>query len=172
MSNPRRDTILAALDSYSKKQVKKDKATANKGKRNAPEKAVEKEVLKKANKLGLDLTVVDSARTFTDQGHTTTMTSEPVTDLMGDCQGGIAAYVELKSPQNRTNISYNQYRFLERKIKRGCFGACVHSAERLESIYLVWKDMDFSGRIKFLLGELPTNKKLRQRLKDDEGDLF
>lgn len=73
---------------------------------------------------------------------------------------GVAAFVELKAPGQRSRIRRHQRDFLLSKIDSEAFAVCVDSIESLERIFHKWRNLRQLGfqttAQDFLRGELPA----------------
>lgn len=129
-----------------------------------PEKQVEKEVLAWCKLNGFDMSVVESKAAFSPAAgkflKRSRMTSESMPDLVGN-YGSIAAFIELKAPGRRKNLSLEQWMFLKRKIEDGCF-ACVtdsvlHLSDLIKRVYRIDRPLEVMDK-EFLLKDLPYPK--------------
>ncbi len=129
-----------------------------------PEKQVEKEVLAWCRVNGFDMSVVDSKAAYSPRAgmylKRNRMTSEAMPDLVGN-YGSVAAFIELKAPGRRSNLSLEQWMFLKRKIEAGCF-ACVtdsvsHLSELMKRVYRIDRPLEVMDK-EALLRDLPYPK--------------
>ena len=162
-----------ALYNHAKKDLKKLERLNSKGNRaknKSPERDVEREILKLAPAIGLDLTKVDSKNTFNAGAGAFVgrSTSESVSDLMGNTNEGKAAYIEVKAPKQLRTLKPHQKEFLERKINAHCFAVCVDSFDLLNFLLRKYKFIENpQDKIRFLLNVLPTPYK-----SNDDNGLF
>lgn len=90
-----------------------------------------------------------------------------ISDLLGNTDLGIAAFVELKKSNFRHVCRLSQRQFLERKIQSNAFGIVTDSVTHLEETYHKWislRETSFNEAQSFLISELPkkviVNKKV------------
>ncbi len=77
-------------------------------------------------------------------------------DLAGVTPLGVGAYLELKAPGKRSNLSTDQYSFLSSVISLGAFGIVSDSLAYTLTVYHIWtKSKDPKG---YLMAQLPTQK--------------
>jgi hypothetical protein len=120
-----------------------------------PEKITEVEVLAMCNRLGFDVSVIESKATYSKNLERYTKSkSAPVgiSDIVGNDDRGMAVYVELKAKGKLSTLRPAQKIFLLRKIQSGCFAVVVDSADLLFDLYSQWR----KDPQKFL-SEYPSN---------------
>lgn len=155
-------SVRDALTRYLNRNAR-EKRQANK-KRNNPEKQVEKEILLWAEKMGFDLTVVDSGFVHWSQKK---VSETGFSDLVGNFDG-TAVFIELKAPYQKRTPSASQYFFLERKIKSGCFACVTDSSLHIDELWQRWLGIvDADARKKMLLKELKKPRNVDERSLDD-----
>lgn len=149
--------INNAILKYSRKNLREKKLV----KRQSPEKLVEQQIMEWCAHNDFDVTVVDSAR---HHGERQKVGENGFPDLVGNV-GPLSVWIELKSPDNKNNLSINQYNFLLRKISAGCFAVCVSSSDDLAYFWRSYRASEGDlEKLKFLKTVLPQNKKIKTEL--------
>ena len=106
-----------------------------------PEKIVEAEVLAMCKILELDVDVIDSKATYSEnlkQYRKSNSAPEGFPDLVGNDSRGRAIFIELKAAGKLKQLRRSQVDFLQRKANLGCFAVAVDSAQMLHDLYLRW----------------------------------
>lgn len=88
-------------------------------------------------------------------------------DLVGNTDQGLAAYVEIKKLGHRDVCRMGQRIFLERKIRSNAFGLVTDSAIHLEEIYLKWLSLrsdSLQKAMEFLFSQLPRRVLVRGKV--------
>lgn len=129
-----------------------------------PEKLVEVEVLAWCNQNAWSVDVYDSKATYSEKSKSykkSKSLKQGTPDIVGNCQNGLACYIELKAP-GIYYCSQEQYLFLKRKIESNAFGCVVRSAKELEEYYLSYKNASDSKS--YLLSILPKKIKVNGKI--------
>jgi len=135
-------SVESALNTYSEKQLKKDKGPQRRNKK--PEKDVEKDCLKWMRDSGFDVNIIEAGGGRNAYGATTV--SPGFADCAGNDKDGYAVYVEFKAPSRRSSLREHQRRFLRRKIRTNAFSICVDSCSLLSVSYRIWRGLIDDGR--------------------------
>lgn len=126
-----------------------------------PEKYVETEVLSWANRMGFDLTVVDTSAVWNPiaNRYLRRQASESLPDLIGN-YGSLSVWIELKAPGKRSaiNSQKHQRHFLIRKIKQGCFAVVTDGVAHLSQIWHKYKAAQHFDRKAILIEDLPQER--------------
>jgi len=122
-----------------------------------PEKEVESQVIAWAFSKRWSLDVFDSKMIFVG-GHGKSNSGIPLgcSDLVGNTDDGIAAYIELKEPNKDGVCRLSQRQFLEKKIDSNAFACVVSSVAMLEEIFRKWKSLSGKEARDFLRSQLPN----------------
>lgn len=133
-----------------------------------PEKKVESDVLEIAHALGFSLDVIESKAVYSFKAKRYLRGSAPIgfCDLVGDINS-IAAYIELKEPNKKNNLSKEQREFLLNKIERNCFAICTYSANHFHEVYRKWVSLPLDQRKAYLLSILPIKSSRKNKNKSD-----
>ena len=153
--------VLAALEKNHKRNLPRQKRSRPNKK---PEEETNKELVKYFSKVNWSMHRYESKAVYSEElgeyMHSQLPPGHP--DFAGCLDDGLGSYVESKAKGKRSTISVGQYEFLIEKIRRGCFGACVDSADYLDFIYRGWKLA--KNKQKFLISHLHKPKALREEL--------
>jgi hypothetical protein len=126
-----------------------------------PEKLVELEVLGWANRVGFDLSVVDTAAVWNPMAgrYLRRQASESLPDLIGN-YGPISVWIELKARGRRAAINQQRHQreFLVRKIKQGCFAVVTDGEAHMAEIWRKYKAASEFDKPAVLLADLPTGR--------------
>ena len=145
--------VEKALENNARKQLPKE-PRGTRAKRGAPEKEVEKIVLKWLRKQGFSVDVISNeiVQRVTRGAGANTFDNSPTrpgfSDIVGNDRDGRAVFIELKAPGRLRNLSYSQACFIEEKIETGAFACVTDKVERLADIYKVWSEMTTKGACK------------------------
>lgn len=158
-------SIQAALNRGIMKNEKKHNPKPRSKKREAPEKMLEREVVKWAKSNGFDLTTVDSSGFGTWEQRKTSEIG--ISDLIGN-NGKVSVWIELKAKSRLSTLSYVQYMFLRRKLLAGAFACCIDSVETLSSLWTLYcEGVDPA----LLIAKLPLTADVRRGIEEDERPL-
>lgn len=159
----RKKSTSAAMLKYHKKQLAQGTTREPRTKHKKPEKNTEAEVLLWANNYNIHLHVVDSSSYDYRHGHRGVQKAQTgFPDLVGNTEGGLVLWIELKAKDRRSTVSHSQRTFLLAKISQNCFAVVVDSAERLEQYWRGYTSLkNLKERQAYLYDSLP--KKVVQR---------
>lgn len=153
-----KESTKAALERYYEKHARSsERVMKRQGRKNKkPEKELEKEVLAWAVRAGFDLHVIEAKAVFSQAAgrYLRGQAQSGLPDLVGN-HGHIAIYVELKAKGKRSTLKPHQRHILERKIKQGCFAACIDRVECFENLWSTWLITPEVDRVELLLSDLP-----------------
>jgi GTP-binding protein EngB required for normal cell division len=165
VSDERKKSVENALHNYLKK-YQKDTDKLNgviKKRTNAkPEKNVEKECLTWMRAQGWNVQIFESKATQINGVWRNQSMKAGNADCQGTLPGGIACYIEFKSPGRLSTFNapknQRQIDFILAKIDMGAFACVVDSADHLAGIYNIWKEKraaDPEDAKNYLLDALP-----------------
>jgi len=165
MSNKNRASTLAALEKFSKKDLKEiDKINKPKRKNQKPEKLVEQACIKCMREQCRQVEVYESKATYNPRlGIYMQQAMRAGTcDAMGVLPSGIAVGVEFKAKGRISTFNkeknHRQKEFIITRIGMNGFFCVVDSVERLKEIYKGWSDLTEISQYaaqEFLLKNLP-----------------
>lgn len=164
-----KNRIKLAVEKYLKKN---DPAFQKpKRKNNAPERQLQKEIIKWLNSIGCSVNSIESKAQFSEvtQQYTSQTNIDGLSDIIGNDMHGRAIYIEMKAPGRRNTLRDNQRKFLIGKIRTNCFAIVADSKEYIEKAYGRYSDIIRNGEstVPFLLNELPKEKASK-----DDSPLF
>jgi hypothetical protein len=155
--------IQASVEKYSKRED----PTRPTRKNEAPERELQKEVIRWMNSVNFSVDNIESKAHYSlTAGQYMSQHQKPgIPDIVGNDHQGHAVYIELKSPGRRGTLRPNQREFLIRKINTNCFAICADSKEYILENFNAWLLLG-DERKNFLLSLLPKEKPI------DDSPLF
>lgn len=156
--------IKRSIEKFSARQLKTTTV-----KNSSPEKLVEKDCMKWFEENGFDITIIDSS-SYNHWGQAR-VSEFGFSDAAGN-YGSLAVYVEFKARGRRKNLSYKQYKFLERKIAAGCFAVVVDRVELLNEIFNKWRLMHINESKTYLMTCLPMSDEVKKTEAEINQPLF
>lgn len=141
------------------KFLKKNDPSTPRRKNQKPEAKIEADIYKRLNEMNWDVDFYESSTFGIDENLQDYKVVPGHSDLGGNTDEGIAAYIEVKNTGCRNNLSENQRIFLERKIETNCFAICADSFDLVIQFYTRWKMLPSLEKKSYLLSVLPVKKK-------------
>lgn len=168
-----KERIQHAILKHAEKDLPKESRGPRK-KRGAPEKEVQREVVKTLRQRGFSIDVVENEavqralRGGADYLDKSAPTRLGFSDLAGNDAYGRAVFIELKAKGRVKNLTYNQLSFLLEKIETNCFATVADEAEIVLDLYERWSaTANATKRRRILIQALPDRQN-----NNDDGDLF
>jgi len=177
----RKQSVMRAIENYSKKLENKNKPKSPSKKRESPEKKVVAGLCKWLKDYGFSYDIIE-ASTYdrnNSEGHTTKV-SAGFSDIVAVDRWGFGVFIEAKAPGRRkSGLKEHQYNFLRMKIMNNAFACCTDSAEHLHDLYHKWIVLKLKVRelqvlkpismfqagqkspVQLLLADLPVPKAVR-----------
>ena len=167
MSNQYKRRVSNAIDSFYRREQKKENRT--KRKNDSPEARAAKEVLSALRTMGFSVQIYESKAVFDDKrGVWACKSMQPgQPDIMGVSSEGVGVFVEMKAPGKlstfwrETNTA--QQDFILDRINMNCFSIVTDSVSHMMKLYSGWKNA--VDKRQFLMDSLPKRPK---RLRDDK----
>lgn len=159
--------IESAINKFHEKDmidIQRQHGLIKKRKHTKPEKITETDCMYWMNLQGWSVQVINSTANWNGRAWVQQGAKQGTVDCMGNMPDGVAVMVEFKALGKLQTFcidkNYRQQRFLEDKIKTGCFGCVVDSVELLKEIYNKWKSLgQRKEREAYLLSKIPKKKR-------------
>lgn len=157
-----KDRIRKAVSDFYEKQSRVN--SGPKRKNGKPEKILEHEVTRWLKSKDIAFSVVESKAVYSKSAgrYLNGQTQEGFSDIVGLDKHGNFIAIELKAPGRRSTLRPAQRVFLNDRISRGGFCACIDSLKLLDETYTEWLKTKSK---EFLLKSLPPEK---SNLPDDK----
>lgn len=150
-SQARKNRVMKSIEKYLTKQEPRPQRKNEK-----PEAAIEAEIYRELIKMGWSIDYYESS-TF---GLTNQYMDQKVrpghSDLGGNTNHGVGAYVEVKDTGKRNRATDNQIDFLTEKINTGCFAVVADSVSSVLEQYYGW--LLAENKKEYLIRLLPKKK--------------